>query len=156
MAMPHASSYQNPGYGLPDPEYDAAFYADIPVKRLIAWGIDVVVISMLVGLLTMMGLFLPLFFLPFLFLVVSFLYRWASLRSWSATLGMRLVAIELRDADGARLGTSTAFLHTAGYVFSVMTFPLQLISIAMMLTTARRQGLSDMILGTAAINRRAG
>ena len=62
--------------------------------------------------------------------------------------------IEFRDRDGQPFDGGTAFLHTAGYTFSVVTVPLQLISIVMMITTERRQGLTDIILGTAAVNRR--
>ena len=101
----------------------------------------------------MFSLFTALFFLPLLYGIVSFLYRWSSLAARSATPGMRIMAIELRTLAGDRLDGATAFFHTAGYFFSVVTFPLQLISIAMMLFTPRRQGLSDTILGTAAINR---
>ena len=86
--------------------------------------------------------------------VVGFLYRWGTIAARSATPGMRMMAIEFRDRDGQRFDGGTAFLHTAGYTFSVVTVPLQLISIVMMLLTARRQGLTDIILGTAAVNNR--
>ncbi len=142
--------------GLPDPEYHAEFYADVPSKRFLAWIIDVILISMITALLTLLGVLIPLLFLPFLFAAVSFLYRWSTIAGRSATPGMRFMAIELRDRDGQPLDGGTAFLHTAGYAISVMTFPLQLISIVMMLMTARRQGLTDTILGTAAVNRRVG
>lgn len=140
--------------GLPDPDYHAEFYADVPAKRLMAWVVDTVIVTMIVFALTLLGFLLPLFFLPLLFAVVSFLYRWGTIASRSATPGMRLMAIEFRDRDGGMFDGGTAFLHTAGYTFSVITVPLQLISIVMMLMTARRQGLTDTILGTAAINRR--
>lgn len=142
--------------GLPDPEYHAEFYTDVPAKRLIAWVVDVILIGLITAVLTMLGFLIPLLFLPFLFAAVSFLYRWSTLAGRSATPGMRFMAIELRDRDGQPFDGGTAFLHTAGYAISVMTFPLQLISIVMMLMTARRQGLTDSILGTAAVNRRAG
>ena len=140
---------------LPDPEYDADMYADVPSKRFMAWVIDVVLISVVVALLVMMSLFIALIFLPALYFMVSFGYRWLSLTAGSATPGMWLMAIEIRDRHGQRLDPVTAFLHTAGYAFSVVTVPLQLVSVAMMLTTARRQGLTDMVLGTAALNRPA-
>ncbi len=140
--------------GLPDPEYHAEFYADVPAKRLLAWFVDTLIIAIMVGVLTLLGFLIPLFFLPLLFAVVGFLYRWCTIASRSATPGMRFMAIELRNRDGQPLDGGTAFLHTAGYTFSVITVPLQLISVVMMLMTARRQGLTDIILGTAAINRR--
>ncbi len=141
--------------GLPDPDYDAELYHDIPFKRLMAWLIDVIVISIIVGLLVVMSALIALFFLLAVYVSVSFLYRWLLLSSGSATLGMRLMAIEFRDRTGARFDATTAFLHTLGYAVSVFTVPLQVISVAMMLTTPRKQGLTDMVLGTAAINRPA-
>ncbi len=138
---------------LPDPQYSSEMYEDVPSKRLFAWLIDVVIIAVIVGVLTLFSFFTALLFLPFLFGVVSFLYRWGTIASRSATPGMRVMAIELRTAQGDYLTGSTAFLHTLGYFISVVTFPLQLISIVMMLMTERKQGLSDMVLGTVALNK---
>ncbi|PWK57688.1 putative RDD family membrane protein YckC [Silicimonas algicola] len=140
--------------GLPDPDTHPEFYDDVPVKRLMAWVVDVGLIAVVTAAISVFTLFLAPLFLP-LFLVVGFLYRWMTISGGSATLGMRLMAIELRAADGERLDGLTAFLHVAGYTVSVITFPLQLISIVLILTTARKQGLTDMVLGTAAINRHA-
>ncbi|MEL7151132.1 MAG: RDD family protein [Pseudomonadota bacterium] len=141
--------------GLPDPDYHAEFYTDVPSKRLMAWLIDTVLISLIVIAISVPIFFIPLVFWPFFYAIVSFLYRWGSIASRSATPGMRFMAIELIDRDGRPFDGATAFLHTAGYTFSVVTVPLQLISIIMMIATPRRQGLTDTILGTAAINRRA-
>ncbi len=150
MSSPETYTRRTPG--LPDPDYIEQMYNDVPSKRLFAWVIDVVFIGLIVGALTMFSFFTALFFLPFLFGVVSFLYRWGTIAARSATPGMRIMAIGLRTAEGERLTGTTAFLHTAGYFFSVITFPLQLISMAMMLMTARKQGLTDVVLGTVALN----
>lgn len=139
---------------LPDPQYAADLYRDVTLKRLFAWVIDVILISMIVGVLTLFTAFTALFFLPFLFAVTSFLYRWGTLSAGSATPGMRFMAMELRTAEGEPLSGATAFLHTAGYFISVVTFPLQIVSMAMMLLSERNQGLSDMLLGTVALNKR--
>lgn len=141
--------------GLPDPDYHAEFYADVPAKRLMAWVIDTLLITGIVLAISLLGFFIPLLFWPFFYAVVSFLYRWWSIAAGSATPGMRVMAIELLDRDGRTFDGGTAFLHTAGYTLSVITAPLQLISVVMMLMTPRRQGLTDMVLGTAAVNRRA-
>ncbi len=140
---------------LPDPEYAADLYRDVTSKRLFAWVIDVILISVIVGVLTLFSLFTALFFLPVLFAITSFLYRWASLTARSATPGMRFMAMELRTLDGEAFTGTTAFFHTAGYFISVVTFPLQIVSMGMMLLTERNQGLSDMLLGTVALNKRA-
>jgi uncharacterized RDD family membrane protein YckC len=142
-------------WGLPDPEISPELYADVPLKRFLAWIVDFIVIAVLTAIVLPFTFFTGLFFLPVLFLFVGFLYRWATIASGSATWGMRLAAIELRDAAGARLDSGTAFLHTLGYTVSVSVFPLQLVSIVLMLVSDRRQGLTDHVLGTAALNHRA-
>ena len=141
-------------HDLPDPHSQPEFYRDVPTKRLIAWVADEIVVGFFVLVLTLLSLFTALFILPLVWMTVSFLYRWTTIAGRSATPGMRLVSLELRQSDGRPMDSTSAFLHTLGYVVSVVTFPLQLVSIALMLMSERRQGLTDMILGTAAINRR--
>ena len=67
---------------------------------------------------------------------------------------MRLMAIQLRTADGSRLTASEAFLHTLGYTLSMAFVLVQVVSITLMLTSARAQGLTDHVMGTVMINRR--
>ena len=66
---------------------------------------------------------------------------------------MRLMAIHFRDNRGAPLDSGTALFHTLGYFVSVAVFPLQLISIITILLSERHQSLTDMVLGTTALNR---
>jgi len=140
---------------LPDPDRHAEFYADVPLKRGIAWLVDMLLIGLLTAVVVPFTGFLALLFIGGLFLVVNFLYRWVTLARGSATPGMRLVAIELRDVQGQDLGTTLAFAHTLGYSLSMaFVFP-QLISVALMLLSNRKQGLTDLVLGTVAINRAA-
>ncbi len=134
--------------------HDDRLYRNVPLKRFLAWCLDVVLISLATAAIVAFSLFTALLFLPAVYACISFLYRWATLASSSATPGMILVGIEIRDLGGAELDGKTALLHTAGYFFSMLTFPVQMISVGMMLLSARRQGLSDMVLGTVAINRR--
>lgn len=145
----------SPATTLPDPDYDADFYRDVVTKRGIAWLIDIALISAIVGVLIILSLFIAFIFLPVVYFFTSFVYRWLSLAAWSGTPGMRMMAIQLRGPDGRPLDGLSAFLHTTGYAISIVTFPLQMISVVMMLTTPRKQGLSDMILGTAMLNRPA-
>lgn len=142
-------------HDLPDPQRQSQFYANVPTKRFVAWVIDTAATLALCIVIVPFTAFTALFFLPFLFLVVNFLYRAATLAGGSATWGMRLAAIELRTAQGEKLDGTTALLHTAGYILSCAVPILQIISVAMMLTGARGQGLTDNVLGTVALNRRA-
>lgn len=140
---------------LPDPDTQFEFYSGVMPKRLIAWLIDSVLIFALCLLVLPFTAFLGLFVWPVLYLVVGFVYRVATLSTGSATLGMRFCGIELREHDGGRVDGSTALLHTVGYTISMAVFVLQLISILLMLTTARGQGLSDHLLGTVVLKRYA-
>ncbi|WP_120501576.1 RDD family protein [Roseovarius sp. EL26] len=140
---------------LPDPDYQAEFYQDIPTKRLVAWLADMLVIILICLLIVPFTAFTGLFFFPFLMLIVGFAYRVITLANQSATWGMRLTAIEFRTSDGQPFTLQMAFLHTLGYSVSIAFFLLQVVSIVLMLTTARAQGLTDHFLGTVALNRRA-
>lgn len=140
---------------LPDPDHQAGFYADVPIKRALAWVVDAILIAIMTMVVVPFTLFLSLFFLPLLYLTISVLYRTISLARHSATPGMRLMAIEFRDRTGAKFDPGTAFLHTLGYTLTISTLLPQLLSMGLMLTTARGQGLTDLVLGTVAINKPA-
>lgn len=144
-----------PGLGLPDPAYQAEFYADVPMKRLMAWVIDTVLVIAIVVLIVLLTAGIGIFFAAFLWLVVGFIYRVVTIANGSATWGMRMMSIELRQRDGGPMDASMATLHTLGYTVSMSFVPLQIASIILMLTSARAQGLTDMVLGTAALNRAA-
>jgi uncharacterized RDD family membrane protein YckC len=66
---------------------------------------------------------------------------------------MRLMAIELRDADGLRLSGGTAFAHTLGSTLSFAFLLLQAISFLFMGISEKGQGLTDMLLGTTMLDR---
>lgn len=138
----------------PDPQMQPQFYDSVPTKRLLAWVIDTLIISVLTLIVIPFTLFTALFFLPVLFVILSFAYRVVTLSRGSATWGMRLMAIEMRTRDDTLFDLSTAFLHTLGYTLSLALAPLQVISIVLMLSSERRQGLTDMVLGTVALNQR--
>lgn len=148
-------TFNSPLWGLPDPDLQSEFYADIPVKRAVAWVVDTALISMLTGLVVLLTAGIGLFFIGFIYLVIGLIYRVVSLSNRSATLGMRLTAIEFRTHKGERFTFSTALAHTLGYMASVSFVLPQVISIILIMTSARAQGLTDMVLGTAAINRDA-
>lgn len=140
---------------LPDPHYHAEFYRDVPLKRLLAWLVDTLVILLLTVAVLPFTAFTGLFYFPFLAMVVGLVYRVLTIAGGSATPGMRLMAIELRNAGGARLDLPQAVLHTLLFsVFFSFLLP-QLASIALMATGARAQGLHDLMMGTVAINRAA-
>lgn len=143
----------DPFWGLPDPHTQSEFYADVTTKRFIAFFIDFIVILAITVALVPFTAFTAVFYFAGLMLTVSLVYRIATLASGSATLGMRVAGIEFRTREGQRFDLGMAALHTLLFSVWSSTFFLQLLSIVLMLSTARAQGLSDVILGTAAINR---
>ncbi|WP_424986207.1 RDD family protein [Microbulbifer sp. S227A] len=142
-------------YNLPDPDRQPEFYSSVPLKRLMAWVIDTILVMLLCMAGVLLTAFVGAFFLGFMWIILSFCYRVVTIANGSATWGMRFVGIELRKADGNRFDMPMALAHTAGYTISITLPILQIISIVMMLTGARGQGLTDAFLGTVALNRRS-
>ncbi|MGR3468667.1 MAG: RDD family protein [Shimia sp.] len=145
----------SPYAALPDPETQRDFYSDVPVKRLLAWVVDVLVIFAFSVLVSLLTLGIGFFLFVGVFMLTSFIYRVLTLAGGSSTWGMRLFGVEIRTHRGERLDTLTAFLHTALYSLSFGVVIVQLASAVMMVMTPRGQGLGDMLLGTVALNRRA-
>jgi uncharacterized RDD family membrane protein YckC len=148
--------------GVPDPVHDSQFYDGVPTRRLVAFCIDLVVIlglwcvvlvvGLLVSILTL-GLGTPL--AAAVFAATGFLYRWVMLAERSATIGMLMTGIEVRDAGGRRLNPVVAFLHVAGFYVSVFITPLIVIGWFLMASSPYRRLLHDLVLGTVVINRPA-
>lgn len=148
--------------GVPDPVHDSQFYDGVPIRRFVAFGIDltviialwciVLIIGVVVSILTL-GLGTPL--AVALFSATGFLYRWIMLAQCSATLGMILTGIEVRGPSGAPVDPVMAFLHVAGFYVSVFLTPLLVIGWFLMALSPYRRLLHDLVLGTVVINRPA-
>lgn len=140
---------------LPDPIRQPQFYDGVPFKRLVAWLIDSALIFLISAIVVIVTAFVGLLVWPLLYLTIGFVYRVVTLANGSATWGMRFAGIEFRSDSGARLDTSQAALHTAGFTVSFAIPVLQVVSVGMMLIDSHGRGLTDMVLGTVAINRQA-
>lgn len=136
----------------PDPDRHAEFYDGVLMKRFVAWIFDLVLIAAITALIVPFTAFTALFFLPVLFLATGFLYRWITLSGRSATLGMRLLSIEFIDRHGRRFDAATALAWTLGYTLSMAFVLPQILSVVLMVLSARAQGLTDLVLGSVAIN----
>lgn len=147
--------YESTHTGLPDPELDSQFYENVTARRLVAWVFDVVFAFGITTLIGMFTLGIAFFVFPLIWLAVGFLYRTLTLASKSSTWGMRIVGIEVRNRQGHKLDLGTAVFHTLIYSVAIGSFILQIISIVMILSSRYGQGLQDMLLGTAVINRPA-
>ena len=149
-----------PPGGLPDPEVQPEFYDWGPLKRFLAWVIDTLLtvaltaVAVVVFLLPLIGPF-AVVVMQGLYVVVSLAYRTATLARFGATPGMAMAAIKLRRLDGSRPDAAIAFLHSLGYTLSVLFVFPQILSVVLMVVGRRGRGLSDLLLGTAVLNRAA-
>ena len=148
--------------GVPDPHRDEQFYRGVPMRRLVAFGIDFLVILFLMigvaiagAVLTLGTIFLAGPVAMVIFTATGFIYRWIMLAQRSATLGMLVTGIEVRDAQGDRMSQLTAFIHTAGFYATFFFLPLLFIGWFLMFTSPYRRAMHDLILGTVVINRPA-
>ena len=66
---------------------------------------------------------------------------------------MRMMGIELRDRRGDRFDLGTAAAHTGIFMLLMASLLGWIATVTCILTTRYRQGLPDLLLGTAAINR---
>lgn len=137
---------------LPDPTYDSAFYEGVVPKRLFAWMIDASLIFMTMLLLSVFTAGIAFVLWVPVHLALAFFYRWSTIKARSATLGMRLMNIELRGPTGARLTSAEAAVHTGSYLFAATFFVIQLISIAMMIGRPLNRGLPDEAVGSVMLN----
>lgn len=151
-SMPHLSD-------LPHPDHDRQFYDGVPVKRLVAWLIDVLVVSILSfvawGAITIVTLGLGIFLFVPIFFLTTFGYRTLTISANSATPGMQAMGIELRTRTAERLSLQMAALHTGMFMFLMASGIGWILTVVSILVTRYNQGLPDLVLGTTAINRPA-
>lgn len=142
---------------LPDPERDGQFYEGVPLRRFSAFVIDFIlilvltIVAMFVVALATLGLGTPFVFV--ILTCTGFVYRWLMLKQRSATVGMILTGIEIRNARGEKMEQSEAFLHTLGYFVTFFFAPLMIIGWFLMFSDPYKRAMHDLVLGSAAINR---
>ena len=139
--------------GLPDPVIDSQFYDGVIFKRLIAWCIDFIIILLLTLAAVLATLGVGAFIFWFLMFCVNLAYRIFTLSRYSATVGMQMAGIEIRNYDGNKLDPADATWHSGLYTFIALFFFAFIISCIMMYINPRGQGLHDYFLGTTAINK---
>ncbi|MCF1742277.1 RDD family protein [Paradevosia shaoguanensis] len=144
---------------LPDPDTAPELFEGVLTRRMMAFVVDMVIISMMVFALAIVGGiagFLT-FGLAWLGLIVLLplsivLYYAATLGSpRRATVGMQMMDIVLTPTRASTLDGGMAVLHALLFWVSVWIFwP---ISLGIALFTPRRQMLHDLILGTLMVRR---
>ena len=145
---------------LPDPDRDRQFYDGVPMRRFVAFVIDTVLILAMdvvaIAVLSVLGVVtfgLTWLLMGVAWFALGFAYRVLTLGSGrSATPGMRLTGIEIRNSRGGRLSMNEALVHTGGLYVVFFFMPLIAISAIMMAVGSRGRGLHDLPLGSTAIN----
>lgn len=146
--------------GIPDPQHDPQFYSGVPLRRLIAFFLDTIVIlilwfivlvmTLIVGMVTF-GLALPIMML---FLAgTGLLYRTIMLWQRSATLGMLAVGIEVRNRRGETCEPTDAFLHSLIFIATLYFLPVAIIGWILMASSPHGRAMHDLLLDTVVINR---
>ena len=143
-----------------DPLNDPALYQGVTLKRVLAYAVDIVVVSMvaaavwagagLLGLLSL-GLLLPL--QPFAVALVPLVYHIGLIAApGAATLGMHLLGIRVASiADGGRPSPLQATIQIVAFYGSVALTASFVLIVA--LFNPRRRTLHDMLAGTVVVNR---
>ena len=137
-------------------------------KRVMAYIVDILVISVPVTLLFGSGLSLGVdeqtpgtydvhlnldMTLPeFIIMLISWVY-FAGLESseWQGTVVKRLLGMRVTDMAGERI---SFFRATGRYLSKFISSALLMIGFIMVAFTEKKQGLHDMIAGTCVINKR--
>ncbi|MEM9781199.1 MAG: RDD family protein [Pseudomonadota bacterium] len=147
---------------LPTPDREPQFYDGVRLRRLAAFGVDLIVILILLGGVAMIGVVVGLltFGLGLAFVIPAFAltglaYRTTLIAERSATLGMMLMGIELRDNMGRPLSLPLAFLHTCG--FTAMTYLPPVLIASLIYAGVNQYGrtLHDALFQVTMINRPA-
>ncbi len=142
-----------PMTNLPDPIYDTAYYEGVLPKRFFAWVIDAALIFTAMILLSIFTAGIAFVLWIPVHAILAFLYRWITIKNRSATFGMRVMNIELRNRAGHQLTEKEAALHTLVFLVGAMILLVQIISVAMMIGRPLNRGLADEITGAVMLNR---
>ena len=148
--------------GVPDPRTDPQFYDGVPLRRLIAFLLDTLVIMILWFVVLFLGLMVSALTaglaIPVMIVILTFtglIYRWIMLWQRSATLGMMAVGVEVRDAQGEKCSPGIAFLHSIAFLVTLYFLPLAIIGWILMASSPHRRTMHDLMLGAVVINRPA-
>jgi uncharacterized RDD family membrane protein YckC len=147
-----------------DPATQPELFEGVLARRVVAFFIDVLVIAVplafgaififMFGLVTLgLGWFLFLFYWPISVIWALVYYGLTFGSSASATIGMRMVDLEMRTWYGAPCYFVLGAVHAIGYWLTV-TFLTPLI-LLVALFNDRRRLLHDMLVGTIVINNAA-
>lgn len=85
---------------IPDPAAQPEFCADVPGKRFMAWVLDTIIIVSMTLVACLLTLGIGFFVFLGVMTLVGLAYRIVTIANGSATWGMRIAAVEMRDSQG--------------------------------------------------------
>jgi uncharacterized RDD family membrane protein YckC len=147
-----------------DPATQPELFEGVLARRVVAFLIDLIVISMpliflaififMFGLVTLgLGWFLFFLYGPITVIWALVYYGWTLGSPASATIGMRMVDLEMRTWYGTPAYFVLGAVHAVGYWLSVSLLTPFILLVG--LFNDRRRLLHDMLLGTIVINNEA-
>jgi uncharacterized RDD family membrane protein YckC len=147
-----------------DPATQPELFEGVLTRRVVALFIDVVIMAIPLGFLALfifmfglvtlgLGWFLFLFFGPIAVIWALLYYGLTFGSAASATIGMRMMDIEMRTWYGAPAYFVLGAVHAIGYWLSV-SFLTPLVLLVALLNDRKRL-LHDMLLGTIVVNNAA-
>ena len=139
---------------LPDPSTAPELFDGLLTRRVMAYVIDVVLISMLVVAITIVGAILGFFTFGLAWISLVFAVPLAVIAYYSvtlgshrrATVGMQMMDIVLTPTRGQPLDGWMAMLHAL--VFWITIWICWPVTLLFALFTPRRQMIHDLIMGT--------
>jgi uncharacterized RDD family membrane protein YckC len=143
-------------------EWPESAFEWIILRRIVAFAFDFFFLALLVvpahlamaigGLMTFGLLWI---FQPILFLILVLSYHTLTIgSSHSATLGMRIMGVEVRSWDGGRPDYARALLHSV--IFYMTAFPTGFTILIVALFTKNHRTIHEILSGTVTIRRIAG
>ena len=157
QTLPPRSSYADMPHAY-DPVAQRRLFDGVLGKRFIAFLVDAVIVSLLVAvaaivvlLLGVLTLSLGWFLFPLVFPVVGLGYNAVTIGGpTSATIGQRLMGLEVRMWFGGKVSPLVAAFHSLLFWFSLVVFcPI----LVWALFDPRKRCLHDILAGVLFINR---
>ena len=144
--------------GGPNPVADPEYFDGIPIKRVVAYIVDVFVIAIFaaaVAVIAFVPVVLTLGMLkPFVVGVIALIpltYHTLLIGGdRSATVGMRLLGIEVRTIDGVKPGYVVALIQTVLFYVTISLTTWLILLVA--LFNDRHRTLHDFLCGTMIVN----
>jgi uncharacterized RDD family membrane protein YckC len=153
--MSNFSYGANGAAAMPGQAFRADALAGVRTRRILALGLDLILVTIIAGVLwsvlLVLTLGLSLFLLPPLYPLVAFFYNGLTVSGYRmATPGMRMMDLQVRMLDtGARVPFINAAAHALFFYLSWMVPPIFLVS----LVDGEKRCLHDMLAGVVFVRR---